>query len=189
MGFNYYNLGNIHPCWIEGGYVCHEVEVSHSIYRYQTALELSLPRQQNIFYSHMVAFWLQDTEKEYIGRYDGVISIYRRSDNMLVGLSNWKAPFRCATPITGFYLAPTGKSEVFLDSRDGVTVYTKYKAQEGLLERKIVDPFSDALGVITDNQFNGQESCMIFDRGGDSVAVNIWYPQDSLWRRDCRVYL
>lgn len=189
MGFNYYNLGNIHPCWVENGFIHYEVETSHTIYKHETALQVNLPRQTNIFYSELVAFYLQDLDNVYVGRYDGVISIYRKTDNMLIGLSNWKAPMHCGMNLVGFYYTPAGKREIYLDSRDSKTVYVSYKSMEGLLERAVTKPLIDALGYVTEQSLSEKDSYVAFDERGESVAINFWHTQDSLWRRDCRIFI
>lgn len=189
MGFNFHNLGNIHECWIENNLVFYRQTSTGKVYSYHTALNVTLPAQTNLFASNTVAFLLYDDEKEYIGRYDGVISIYRRSDDMLVGLSNWKPPEPPSLKLCGFYDSPFGPDEIKLDMRDQQTVYINYKVIEARLKEPLTLKLDKDMSLLSTRACPEEGPWHIYNERGESVAVDDWFIQDEVWRRDCTVFL
>ena len=189
MGFNQYQQGNIHACWIEDGFVCQETACTHEVYKYPTRLEVNIPKQINLFVSFTVAFLLYDSEKMYVGRNDGVISIYRRSDNMLVGLNNWDAPTFPPLLLVGFFNSPGGLKEVYLDTRDRRTVYMKWRRMEACLERKFEHDYTDIFDVEAMAPAPTFDSWCLYTRGGERIGINVWFVQDEVWRQDCTIFL
>lgn len=189
MGFSQYQYGNIHDCWIENGYVCHETACSHSVYKYPTPLEVNIPRQKNIFMSFTVAFLLYHEDKMYVGRYDGWISIYRMSDNMLVGLNSWRAPSPPLTILIGLFSSHYGIKEVYLDTRDRVTVYTKWHRAEAKLTRPYAGDYTDIFDIEALAPAKSLGDWVFYTERGEQIGVDVWSIQDALWKYDCRVFL
>ena len=189
MGFNLYSLGNIHKCWIEDHKVFYEQTATGKVYSYETALDVTLPAQKNLFVSDNVAFLMYSEDKEYVGRYDGVISIYRRSDNMLVGLSNWKPPTYPPLKTCGFYQSPVQPEEIYLDLRDQQTVYVRWRNIEARLPKRLNLVFDEPLTVVGYEAFVDEGPWFIYDKGGERVEVDVWFVQNEVWRRDCTILL
>lgn len=122
MGLSYYRFGHILPCSITKGYVCFKLP-SGKVIQCATNLHVELPEQVNHFRSPYVMFLLYDDEKEYIGRYDGSISIYKKGTNLLVGLNNWVPP-ECEICQVGWYGYATQLFEIYLNKLDMSTLYT-----------------------------------------------------------------
>lgn len=189
MGFNLYSLGNIHTCWIENHKVYYESTATKIVYSYDTALDVTLPKQLNLFVSDNVAFLMFDDNNKYIGRYDGVISIYRKSDDMLVGLSNWKPPTYPPLKSCGFYTTPVQPDEVMLDLRDKQTVYVRWHNIEAKVKVPIDLKFDEPMGIISYEAFANEGPWHIYNERGEPVEVDVWFIQKELWRRDCTILL
>lgn len=189
MGFNLYGLGNIHKCWIKDHKVFYEQTASGAVYSYDTALDVEIPPQKNLFVSDNVAFLLYHDGKEYIGRYDGVISVYRQSDDMLVGLSNWNPPTYPPLKTCGYYRTPVQIEEIFLDLRDQVTVYTKWHNQEAKLSKPLNLKLDESWLIVNYEMDATIGTWHILDEGGVPVEVDVWFVQNEVWRRNCPIFL
>lgn len=189
MGFNLHSLGNIHKCWIKDHKVFYEQTASKIVYSYDTGLDVDIPPQQNIFVSDNVAFLLYHEGKQYVGRYDGVISIYRQSDDMLVGLNHWSPPVYPPLKTCGFYMSPVQPEEIFLDLRDKVTVYVKWHNIEAKLSEPINLVFDEPLCIVDYSIDTTPGSWHILNERGVPVEVDVWFIQNEIWRKDCPVFL
>ena len=186
MGFNNHGLGNIHECKIQDGFVYDIMPLSGSQYRYPTRLPVNIPAQTNLFVSDTVAFLLYHEDKVYIGRFDSVISIYRKSDMLLVGLNNWDAPEKPYVRQIGLLNCPIGCVPLQLDMRDKITIYNSFKRAEGKLTKPF-DAEDYTLGI--NKVVRKWDDVQLVAEGGDLYAIDCWNIQDSLWRRDCPVFL
>ena len=189
MGFNQYNFGNIRDCWIEDGFIYQEAPYTKHVFRYPTRLPVSIPRQCNVFVSDTVAFLLYYDQKMYIGRFDGWISIYRMSDNMLVGVNGWTPPGKPETDLIGFFKAPNGTVEVRRDRLDPLTIYAMYEGVEGLLPKSIPSAHCNIPKETTFRYLRKDYDWFVIDEGGARVEIELWNLQDERRRRDCRVFL
>lgn len=186
MGFSYHGYGNIHYCWIQDGIIYEESNVTGVVRQYKTRLTVNIPRQLNLFVSHTVAFLLYHEDKMYIGRYDGFISIYRRADNLLVGLNNWDIPAKPYLTRIGFLNTPVGHKEILLEVNDRRTVYMKWKGAEGMLDRPFpLDAYDLSDNVIADKW----EDVKFITEGGDMYGIIVWNIQEDVWRHNCKVFL
>lgn len=189
MGFCQRQYGNVHACWIEDGYVCQEMACTHVVHRYPTQLDVNIPKQTNIFFSFTVAFLLYHEDRMYVGRYDGWISIYRVSDNMLVGINRWTPDSNAICMQVGFFCDNLIVYEVYLDVRDRQTIYSRWHRVEAKLKKQIpaeVPALFDAKSFTPGTPI---EDWYLLVGGGEVVGVDVWSVQDSLWRQDCRVFL
>lgn len=186
MGFSYHGFGNIHYCWIQDGVIYEESSVTGVIRKHLTRLPVNIPKQLNLFASKTVAFLLYHEDKMYIGRYDGIISIYRKSDNLLVGLNNWDVPNKPYTTRLGFIKTSTGLKEILLDVSDYKTLYMKWKGAEGLLNK----PFPKGSYVIGDCPVSDSWKDTVFiTEGGEVYVIDVWNIQEDVWRHNCQVFL
>lgn len=189
MGFNLYNLGLIKPCWVENGNVCYELTGSGTILRCPTRLQKDIPRQLNLFMSKTVAFLLYDDESMYIGRYDGVISIYDRETEILTGLNNWDAPAYPPLKVCGYYRSPVQLCEINLDLRDKVTAYVNYNSMEAVLTTPINVQFEEELNLVGAEIEPKIGSVSIYNERGEEIEIKTWSVQNDVWRQNCRVFL
>ena len=186
MGFNNHGFGNIHECKIQDGYIFDIMPISGSVYRYPTRLPVNIPAQTNIFVSDTVAFLLYHEDKVYIGRFDGIISIYRESDMLLVGLNNWDPPAKPYVRQIGMLHCPTGFIPLQLDMRDKLTIYNRYKRAEG----RLTAPFDATEYTLGNNEVvRDWSDVQLVTEGGEVYGIDCWNIQDSLWRQNCPVYL
>lgn len=189
MGFNLYGLGNIKPCRISQGILYYTLPYSGKTFSCPTSLQISIPEQTNLFVSKTVAFFLEDEEKYYVGRYDGRISIYRKSDNMLVGLQSWECPPYPMLCECGFYKTVIGNVPVRLDTRDCVTLYVDFKRMEAKLRKPMYEKLISNLTVSKTYSELSNTEWYIVDKEGNYAEVDAWNIQDDLWKRNCRIFL
>lgn len=189
MGFNLYGLGNIKPCWVENGVVSYELPYSGKVFKYKSALDCSIPKQCNLFISKNVAFYLQDNDNFYVGRYDGFITIYRKSDKMMVGLREWEAPSYPPICHCGFYGTATGRKVVYLDTRDQITLYVDYRHIEAKLSKPIGLDFASELSAVTVLNDLSENEWYIVDKEGDYASVDAWNIQSGLREPNCTKFL
>lgn len=190
MGFNLYNLGVIRECRLNVGILEYRSPITYKLHQCKTSLVDSCEWQRNIFYSKSVAFVLYANDKVYIGRYDGKVSIYRRSDMLLLGLQNWDVPARPSTVCCGYYCEGGMPYEVFLDRSDAKTLYCGFHNIEAALVnggRGMVFDLSYAAAMSEKRADGGP--WYIYLEGGVRCATECRIIQDELWRRDCTVYL
>lgn len=186
MGFSYHGYGNVHYCWIQDGLIYEESGVTGVIRTYPTRLAVNIPRQLNLFASRTVAFLLYHEEKMYVGRFDGIISVYRESDNMLVGLNNWDVPSKPPVRQIGFMKDPSGLKEVLLDLNDNRTLYMLWKGAEGCLDK----PFPPGSYTLADTEVSEKWRDVRFvAERGDMYAIDVWNIQTDVWRQNCKVFL
>lgn len=124
----------------------------------------------------------------YIGRYDDSISIYRMSDELLVGLNNWKAPKYPETCLCGFRTIGKMLSEIHLDLRDRQTLYVCGDRDEGLLSTPIKSGFNlhdSVFSAILDSS----NRYSIYNERGEPVEAKFWPLQKEIRVQDCRVFL
>lgn len=188
LGFSYYRYGRIKPCGVKDGYVYYRLP-SGLVIKHSTKLEIEIPEQCNLFISDTVAFLLYDADKMYIGRYDGSISIYRLSDNLLVGLNNWQAPKYVETKLCGFHNEGSHLDEIHLDLRDRQTVYICGLGAEGLFSHPIASDFNLNDSSFSASVFGTQRDYSIFDERGDPIEAKFWPLQEGVRLRDCRIFL
>ena len=188
MGFNYYQFGNVHPCGISNHQVYYTLPSGLKI-SHETSLDVEIPEQLNLFISNTVAFMLFHEDKMYIGRYDSSISIYRVSDELLVGLNTWNPPRYVETRACGFYNYDGFIKELHLDLRDKRTVYIGDLYIQGVLEKPLVDEIDMDLSFFSAKVIGTRHDYSSYKKGGESVEVNIWTVQEGIRSRDCRIFL
>lgn len=186
MGFHNVKLGNIHECWIENGYVHEQCPFSGKVYKYPTRLNVTIPKQCNLYYAKDIAFYLKHNGEVYIGRHDGSISIYRESDMLLTGLNNWDAPVGIPTCIIGFHRCGRGLREVLLDLRDKQTIYVDYHDIEGFLDRPFLGNIES---IFSSSVFDNIGSWSVVTGGGEVIGVSVWNIQDSVWSGNCTIFV
>jgi hypothetical protein len=189
MGFNYFNYGNIHPCGISQGKVFYILPSGKRV-EFETKLNVEIPEQTNLFISDRVAFLLYHEDKMYIGRFDDSISIYRKSDELLVGLNSWKAPMESKTVVCGYYNNGYSITEIHLDLRDRRTVYICGENHEGVLKEEITNNIFDLdRSSFSASVFGDSKNYHIYTKGGNVLEVNDWHIQDDVRKRNCRIFL
>ncbi len=186
-GFNYFGFGNVHPCGIKDKKVYYTLPSGVAIHN-NTSIDFEIPEQMNLFVSDTVMFLLYHEDKKYVGRKDGSISIYRTSDELLVGLQNWKAPAYAETMLCGLYNS-SGMYEIHLDLRDKRTVYILGGYRQGVLKKPAPERFHITDAVVSANAFGQYNNYSIFDERGDPVEADFWPIQEEIRRRDCAIFL
>ena len=190
MGFNLYNLGVIRECWLDGGVLHYKSPITDKVSKCMTSLNVSCEKQQNIFYSKSVAFVLYTNDSMYIGRYDGKISVYRKSDMLLTGIQNWEVPMHPPTVCCGYYCEGGMPYEVFLDRSDLTTLYCGYhNIEAALVNGGRGVSFDLSYAAAMSEKRRGESPGYIYVEGGVRCATECRTVQDALWRRDCPVYL
>ena len=186
MGFNYFGYGCVQPCGVINGKV-YQVLPSGVRVEYHTKLDVTIPEQVNLYYGKTIAFLLQYDGKEYIGRFDGSISIIRQSDGLLVGLNAWEAPKRPEVIACGMYAEKGIPQVCYLDNRDRQSLYI----QDQPVSSKLVAPYTGSfnrldstLSFLIDNTGIGH----IYTKGGDALATAVWNIQKSVRGRNCRIF-
>lgn len=189
MGFNNNNKGSIHLCWMENGVLYEEAACSKQVRSYPTKLDISLPKQKNLFVSNTVAFLLYDEDKMYIGRFDGVISIYDKNSRLLLGISAWSPPEGVPLKLIGFFHTAAGIKEVNLDLRDHQTVYIDWHRIEALLSKPFNITITDTFTALDRCYTPTLSTWYFFDKEGNKVGLSVWDIQNSLWKQDCEIFL
>lgn len=187
MGFNYYGLGNLNPVGIKDGFVYCRLPSGHEI-KYPTKLDFDIPEQVNLFYSETIAFILYHEDKMYIGRFDSSISIYRLSDELLVGLNTWEAPKYVETVHCGFYRLKGKSYEIHLDLRDRKTVYVLGLGIQGCSSKELEKEFNIDESNLASN-IDVNNTYHICSERGEWVEINNWTVQKDVRRRNCPIYL
>lgn len=184
MGFNYYNRGHIHKCYIKDGNVV-EVLQSGLEVKYPTALKIGIPEQQNLFLGKNVFFWLRKDGLDYIGNDSGYIIVVK--GNLLVNWSTWTPPLYQETRHIGFVGSRGDLKDVLLDMRDRRTLYTGDGREECLVSEKIQGTFDTDLACAAAAIVNMHKATYIITEGGD-LRVNdyTWTVQNGLRVEDCR---
>lgn len=189
MGFNYFDIGQIHPCGIANKQVYQKLP-SGKVISYPTGLDITVPEQLNLFISDCIAFVLYDNENEYIGRFDGTISIYRKSDDLLVGLNFWTAPKVPNVIPCGYLYNGKIHSDIFLFLDDGQTVATADSRYESILTKPTSNREFDfdkaMLGCLTATK---PRTPCIYDKGGHVYETGSWNVQTDLWKQNCKIFL
>ncbi len=188
LGFSYYRYGRIKPCGVSGGSVYYTLPSGYRV-MHSTQLQVEIPEQTNPFISETVAFLLYHEEKMYIGRYDGSISIYRMSDELLVGLNNWEAPKYVDTQVCGYYSEGSLLDEIHLDLRDRQTVYICGHGSEGLLSAPIEPKFDLHSASFSATVFGASEDYSIFNERGEPIEAKFWPLQEDVRSHNCRIFL
>lgn len=188
MGFCYFGYGHTHPCKISGGKVSYLLPSGMWVSA-NTALQEEVREQTIPFLSDTVAFYLEDNDKSYVGRYDGSISMYRLSDDLLVGLNYWEAPKYPNTVLIGYFNNDYTLGEVHLDLNDHRTAYVSGAFMQGCFPEPVygdIDLFaSESMAAA---RYKQRDTYIM--KGDDSlVAENFWSVQKNLRVRDCRVFL
>lgn len=189
MGFSNRGYGVVHPCWINGGQISY-LDGLNKTRSFPCTIDVNIPKQLNIFYSTEVAFYLEKDNDVYIGRYDGFISIYKKcSDRLLLtGLQHWDPP-ELELDVAGYKRGHSVLYPIYVDKSDCQTLYCAYLNAEGHLRNPFKGEFLtdcrvvEALSSTVDKQFS------VFSEGGDLLETDVWLVQESLWRRDCKVFL
>lgn len=188
MGFNFFNYGNIHPCGISNGFVYYVLPSGKNVY-FPTSIEGEIPIQTNLFISDRVAFILYSEDKMYLGRYDKSISIYRKSDGLLVGLNTWEPPKYSETVLCGFYNMKGEMHEIHLDLKDKQTVYICGTNLEGKLKEPIKSEFDNESSLFSATVHGNAENYHIFSQGGEPIEVDVWTVQDDVRKQNCPIFL
>lgn len=188
MGFNYFGYGCIHPCRVENQQIIYRLPSGFEV-KHKTALDVNIPEQTNTFISDTVVFVLYHDGKEYIGRNDGSVSIYRQSDNLLVGLNYWEQPLYPETKLCGYYSDSGMVEEIHLDLRDKQSVYVVGDSRESKTKAPIQFSANTDIALF-DTVIHGKLlDYTIFDEGGARIAVDVWSVQEDVRRGDCRIFL
>ena len=186
MGFNYYRYGCIQPCGIENGKVYH-ILPSGARREYPCGLNITVPLQTNLYYGETIAFVLEHEGKEYIGRFDGSISVIRKSDGLLVGLNNW-VPSRAPKMIEcGIYREHGITQVIFLDPSDRQSLYIYGQPMSSKLRVPYNGTF-DTVDSILSFMIEGTRNTHVYTEGGEALATEIWDIQTSIRGRDCRIF-
>lgn len=199
MGFNYHNLGLIRECWIDNGILKFKQPMTGEEVACQTDLDVSVPKQTNIFYSKTVAFLLYADDKCYIGRYDGKVSVYmsrdiktslRNNGPLLIGLKNWKIPPHPHTATCGYYCTGGMAYEIYLNMDDGQSLYCGYHFMEAKLAKRNYGEIFDLTYAVAMTEKQCQDiPWYIYTEGGIQCETECRSVQDSLWKRNCPVFL
>lgn len=190
MGFSNRGHGVVHPCWINGGMVQY-TDGLHKTRSFPCTLEENIPKQLNIFYSTEVAFYLEKNDEVFVGRYDGFISVYQKSAGgrlLLTGLKHWEPP-KLELEIAGYKRGHTVVYPIYVDRYDNRTLYCAYRNAEGHLNVEHKGTFLTDGTVIDALGYTEAEGYHVFDERGELLATDVWSIQESLWRRDCKVFL
>ena len=189
MGFNLKNYGTVQPCGIDEGCVYRELP-SGKLVGYPCSLEVRLPKQLNLFSGPTVAFLLEDAEKEYIGRWDGSISIIRKKDGLLYGLSMWEPPKHIDLTRCGYINYGAAKRLLYLDECDRQSLYVADYPLSASLVTPCYEDFefqetASLLSSFIDDDFN----LHILKEGGVALASTGLCVQESVRRFDCRMFI
>jgi len=190
MGFNFFSLGNIHPCGVQNGKIYYVLPSGKHVY-FQTQLDssITIKEQTNLFYSKTVAFLLYHDDLMYVGRFDKSISIYRTSDELLVGLNFWEPPRYADTVCCGFYNDSGSIEEIYIDLIDKQTLYISGTNMEGLANKPLDIDFDLDAAVFSARVFGNDKNYHIFTKRGEAIEVDVWTIQDDLRKRNCRIFL
>lgn len=188
LGFNLYNLGLIRECWIENGTLCFISPVTSQVTKCNTSLNVSVPRQLNIFYSPSVAFLLEAAGKKYIGRYDGKVSIYA-GDNLLIGLQDWEPPAKPHTKACGYWCNGGVTYDIHLNLDDGKTLFCGYRNMEARLKGALPRAFDLTCAVQHSSHHTADGPWYIYEEGGKLCETEQRSVQEALWRRDCPSFI
>lgn len=188
MGFNYYNYGRVKPCGIKNHEVYYYLPSGKKI-THPTKLDVEIPEQINSFISERVVFLLYHEGLMYVGRYDTSISIYRQSDELLVGLNSWESPKYAETIVCGYYGVGGVLNEIHLDMRDRQTVYICGHRDEGLFANPISTDFNLHDASFSATVFGDKSNYSIFNERGEVVEAKFWPLQEDIRRQDCRIFL
>lgn len=188
MGFNYYNYGNIQPCRVEGGNLIYRLPSGKEIVK-KTQLKVDIHEQCNLFISDTVSFLLFEGGLMYVGRADGSISIYRESDELLVGLNNWEKDQFPETQLCGFYKENGGLSEIHVDCRDWQTLYICGEYMQSYSRHELPHEFNLDKAVFDARIFGCGGSYHLFDSKGVRLRGFIWTVQDDVRQRNCRIFV
>lgn len=188
MGFNYFGYGNIHPCKIDGSNVIYKLPSGFEV-KHPTGLDINIPEQVNPFISETVAFLLYHEGKEYVGRSDGTISIYRQSDNLLVGLNYWTQPKYPETTLCGYYYGESGVTEIHVDNRDRRSVYVVGESREAVAKEMITVAANTNLAFTDTLFFNKLQDYFVYNGRGDSVELDVWSVQENVRCGNCPIFL
>ena len=190
MGFNFFCYGNIHPCGIDNNEVYYMLPSGKRV-SFPTKLDVTIPLQTNLFISDTVAFLLYHEDKMYLGRYDNSISIYRMSDEMLVGLNAWEAPKYSETEVCGYYNVRGVIEEIHVDLKDRQTLYICGKNYEAVLKEPLPEniEFDLEMSSFSAAIHGNRDNYHIYSRGGVPIEVNVWSVQDGLRRQNCPIFL
>ena len=190
MGFNYFNYGNIHPCGISKHKVFYTLPSGFKV-EYDTKLDIEIPEQTSAFISSTIAFVLYHEDKMYIGRRDKSISIYRMSDELLVGLNTWDPVNYTETKPIGHFNNGRNISEIHVDLRDSQTVYICGEATEGVLPKKYnaLTDFDLEKSAFSAAVWGNNKNYHIFSKRGEPIEVNVWIIQKNVREQNCRVFL
>lgn len=186
MGFSNFGYGCLMPCGVKDGSVILELP-SGMIIGYPTHLEVTLPLQTNLYFGKTIAFLLEDEEKEYIGRFDGSITIVRKSDGLLVGLNNWDAPKHPRIKSCGLYLEKGISSPVYIDLNDNQSLYV----QDLPISSKLRTPYSgdfNELDSTMSSLIDVNVASHIYTKGGMALGTEVWNIQTSVRGRNCRIF-
>lgn len=187
MGFNYFNKGNIHKCYVKDKNVVEVLESGLEV-KYETSLDIDIEVQQNIFYGPNVFFWLIKDGLDYIGIDTGVVLIFK--EDLLLTWRTWKQPIFPLYVLAGYKGSDIGIDGVLLDTRDHQTLYMETLREECLAPRKLYGPFETVTAMSNCAFMHRHDLTFIIEKGG-GVDVNHyeWTFQDSLRSSNCRVII
>ena len=188
MGFNFYSYGNLHPCGVSNGKVYYMLPSGKRI-EFDTKLDIEIPKQTNLFISDKVAFLLYHEDKMYIGRYDSSISIYRTSDELLIGLNTWTPSKYAETIHCGFYTYSGAIYEIHLDLKDRQTLYVCRLGIEGCLKSPVEPSFDLDASALSASAWGNSNNYHIYNKRGEPIEVDVWTVQDDVRKRNCRIFL
>lgn len=188
MGFNYFNYGNIHPCRVQDKKIIYRLRSGMEISA-DCSLDVNIPEQVNLFISDRVMWLLYHEDKEYIGRQDGSISVYRVADGLLVGLGFWEAPPIAQTYLCGMHTEASLMTEIHMDMRDRQTVYICKDGIEGIIDGTYSGGFKINDAIFSAAAFCTKDNYHMFNERGDVIEVSHWFIQDAVRRRDCQIFL
>lgn len=187
MGFNYYGIGNILSCGISKGKVFFKLP-SGKICECDTMLTDEVPEQCNLFISDTVLFLLYTEDKEYIGRYDGSISIYAKGTDLLVGLNVWTPP-RKHLILCGHLAVKKIVDDIYLIGLDDLSLGTQRMRCSSCMNTKYLGDFNLLLSLSMAQSVNEDIKACIYDIGGNLYETSTWVIQTGLREQNCTVLL
>lgn len=189
MGFNYFGYGIIHKCGITDGTLYYYLPSGYKVTH--TVPIVDIAEQCNPFISETVAFFLQDENNDYVGRFDTTYTVYRRSDGLMIGSGNWDAPVFPHVVNCGYIRGDGRRSvqSVYIDVRDKRSIYIPSRHKEGVMLSESNMKFDMEFALISVNNYIVPEDCHIYDERGDLIATDKWTVQDMLRSEACTMFL
>ena len=187
MGFNYYGIGNILSCGITKGKVFFRLP-SGKVCECATMLTDEVPEQCNLFISDTVLFLLYTEDKEYIGRYDGSISVYAKGTDLLIGLNVWTPPTKFLT-LCGHLAVKQIVDDVYVIGLDDLSLGTPNMRCSSVMSSKYLGDFNLNLSLSMASSGRNDLKSFIYDIGGNFYETSTWTIQTGLREQNCPVFL